>query len=284
MEKDYLKKLAKDPCYIPGIYNYCDRWCERCRFTSRCLNCTLVEEQFGNLQENDELNEVFWQKFSEMLQNTLTMIKEMAKEKGIDLNSIDIEKNYKNKAANKENSLAHLISHTSKNYAKLIGEWFNSNEYLFLKKEEEINRIRVISSQNNPVKETISIKDAIEIIRWYQYQINVKLRRAIESASSEETTDINDFPKDSDGSAKVALIGIDRSISAWKILLTSFPEQEKQVQNFIAMLENIKNRVETQFPHARDFMRPGFDETVQNKLAPEATVKEFLTVQNEGAS
>ena len=102
MEKDYLKKLAKDPCYIPGIYNYCDRWCERCQFTSRCLNCTLVEEQFGNLQENDELNEVFWQKFSEMLQNTLTMIKEMAKEKGIDLDSIDIEKNYKNEETNKK--------------------------------------------------------------------------------------------------------------------------------------------------------------------------------------
>ncbi len=265
MEKDYLKKLAKDPRHIPGIYNYCDRWCERCRFTSRCLNCTLVEEQFGNLQENDELNEVFWQKFSEMLQNTLTMIKEMAKEKGIDLDSIDIEKNYKNEETNNKNSLAHLISHTSKNYAKSISEWFNLNEYLFLKKEDEINRIRVISSQNNPVKEAISIKDAIEIIRWYQYQINVKLKRAIESASSEEPTDINDFPKDSDGSAKVALIGIDRSTSAWKILLTSFPEQEKQILNFIAMLENIKNRVESQFPHARDFVRPGFDEIEQNE-------------------
>ena len=22
--------------YISGIYNYCDRWCERCRFTSNC--------------------------------------------------------------------------------------------------------------------------------------------------------------------------------------------------------------------------------------------------------
>jgi hypothetical protein len=27
------------------------------------------------------------------------------------------------------------------------------------------------------------------------------------------------------------------------------------------MLGNIKNRVETQFPHARNFVRPGFDET-----------------------
>ena len=73
MEIDYLKKLAKDPRYIPGIYNYCDRWCERCQFTSRCLNCTLEEEQFGNLQENDELNEVFWQKLSEMLIKSCTV-------------------------------------------------------------------------------------------------------------------------------------------------------------------------------------------------------------------
>ncbi|MCJ7692984.1 MAG: hypothetical protein MUO22_06165, partial [Sedimentisphaerales bacterium] len=94
-------------------------------------------------------------------------------------------------------------------------------------------------------------------------QINVKLKRAIES-ESEELSDINDFPKDSDGSAKVALIGIDRSTSAWKILLTSFPEQEKQILYFVAMLENIKSRVETQFPHARDFVRPGFDEIEQN--------------------
>ena len=24
--------------YIPGIYNYCDYWCERCAFTKRCRN------------------------------------------------------------------------------------------------------------------------------------------------------------------------------------------------------------------------------------------------------
>ena len=23
--------------FISGIYNYCDRWCERCRMTQRCF-------------------------------------------------------------------------------------------------------------------------------------------------------------------------------------------------------------------------------------------------------
>ena len=97
MDKDDLKKLAKDPKYISGIYNYCDRWCERCSFTSRCLNCAIVEEQFGDLEKVDQLNEAFWEKFSEMLQSTLEMIKEMAKEQGIDLDSMDMEDEYNNK-------------------------------------------------------------------------------------------------------------------------------------------------------------------------------------------
>jgi len=258
MDKDELLELVKDKKYISGIYNYCDRWCERCQFTSRCLNCTLVEEQFGDLQEKDQLNEVFWQRFSEMLHNTLTMVKEMAKERGIDIDSIDFEKDYDNEDRIKEDPLADLISHTSKNYTKKVNDWFNSKEHILLEKAEEINRIHLIPSKNNPVKEAANINDAIDIIRWYQYQIHVKLKRASKSAS-DESIDSGDYPKDSDGSAKVALIGIDRSISAWNILLSYFSDQERHIIDLIALLENIKTRVEIQFPGARDFIRPGFD-------------------------
>lgn len=29
--------LAEDPRFISGIYNFCDRWCERCSLAHRCL-------------------------------------------------------------------------------------------------------------------------------------------------------------------------------------------------------------------------------------------------------
>jgi len=167
-----------------------------------------------------------------------------------------------------ENPLAYLISHTSKNYAKSVDQWFNSNEYLFFEKEAEVNRIRIISSQRNPIQEAEDINDAVEILRWYQWQIHVKLERAIDSLSAEEPLDNGEFPKDSDGSAKVALIGIDRSMSAWKVLLTAFPGQTKQILSFIKILEHIKNGVETQFPNARDFIRPGFDDNKAQGLSP----------------
>jgi hypothetical protein len=264
MHKDEWLKRAKDPKYIPGIYNYCDRWCERCSFTSRCLNCSLVEEQFGDLKENDEMNEAFWQRFSEMLHDTLSMVKEMARESGMDIDAIEKDGSWIDSGAIKENYLPDLISHASKNYAESVDNWFNSNEFLFYEKEDELNRIRLISSPHNPEKEAADIEDAIEVVRWYQYQIHVKLKRAISSASEEESMDYGDCPKDSDGSAKVALVGIDRSISAWNILLAYFPEQKTQMLSLIALLENIKKRVENRFPCARDFVRPGFDEMENN--------------------
>jgi hypothetical protein len=78
IDKNDLLKLAADPKYIPGI-NYRDRWCERCPFISRCLNCELVERQFGDLEENDRFNAAFWECFSEMLHDTLEFLRETAR-------------------------------------------------------------------------------------------------------------------------------------------------------------------------------------------------------------
>ncbi len=261
--REELLEYVKDPKYISGIHNYCDRWCERCKFTSRCLNCTLVGEQFGDLQKIDAFNEEFWQKFSEMLQSVFAMVKEMAEEEGIDVNSMDTENSHDNEENLEENVLTEIISHISMKYVKLVDDWFNSKEYLFVEKEDEMKRIRLMSSRKNPAQEVANIKDAIEIIGWYQYQVHVKLVRACESAF-EELTDCDDFPKDSDGSAKVALIGIARSITAWKILSAYFPTHETGIVCLIELLQNLENRVENRFPRARDFVRPGFDEMEQN--------------------
>ena len=81
MKNDAFGTNHEDTKHIPGIYNYCDRWCERCTFTSRCLNFEMSEEKFGDLEDVDITNEVFWQKLSETFQETLSMLKEMAAKK-----------------------------------------------------------------------------------------------------------------------------------------------------------------------------------------------------------
>jgi len=76
----------------------------------------------------------------------------------------------------------------------------------------------------------------------------------------QETADCIDFPRDSDGSAKVALIGVDRSIAAWRLVQLALPEREVSIVPLILQLERLRHSIEKTFPYAREFVRPGFDE------------------------
>jgi hypothetical protein len=65
---------------------------------------------------------------------------------------------------------------------------------------------------------------------------------------------------DSDGSAKVALIGVDRSIAAWRFMQLSLPERSESIVPLILQLACLRNSLLKTFPKASEFIRPGFDE------------------------
>src|SRR5260370_34382544 len=67
---------------------------------------------------------------------------------------------------------------------------------------------------------------------------------------------------DSDGSAKIALIAIERSVNAWRFLQSSLPEKADTIIPMLLELERLRRAAEQTFPTARDFVRPGFDEVL----------------------
>jgi hypothetical protein len=69
-----------------------------------------------------------------------------------------------------------------------------------------------------------------------------------------------DSPRDYDGSAKVALLAVQRSIHAWSQLFGILPEKEDDFLQILSMLQKIKTMAEKEFPNALAFIRPGFDE------------------------
>jgi hypothetical protein len=69
-----------------------------------------------------------------------------------------------------------------------------------------------------------------------------------------------DSPADHDGSAKVALVGIERSHAAWLSLVDRGLVSRMDSAAFIADLVWLGNKVERVFPRARAFVRPAFDE------------------------
>ena len=75
----------------------------------------------------------------------------------------------------------------------------------------------------------------------------------------EPVDEMDQYARDSDGSAKVALIGIDRSIAAWGMIRNRFPDHNGSVRALLIHLGQLRKEVENAFPEARGVIRPGFD-------------------------
>ncbi len=247
MKRDRLKKLAADKRFISGIYNCCDRWCERCPQTSRCLNFAMSEEEFSDAETRDIQNEAFWKKLSGVFAETLELLRESAKEWGVDLETLDSKDVLENMKAKDAAVKNHVLSRAAKRYSGWVEDWFKVRETLFFEMAAA-------------AREGVSLDDAIEVVRWYQYFICAKVMRAIHGKSEDEEEGCGEFPSDSDGSAKMALIAIDRSIGGWAVIQHYVTDDNKEVVDLIAFLDSLGEAIEKACPKARAFKRPGFDD------------------------
>jgi hypothetical protein len=260
-----LFELAQDPKFISGIYNYCDRWCERCAFTARCLLYAQEDADRTDPAAHDLNSEAFWEKLKSIFEGTRAILEEGAKERGVDLETLDHAGTEKQERRNREQAENHELAKASEKYATLVDEWLESEQKLFAQKRDELITMLELQIGGERVQNvTADIADAVEVIRWYQYQIHVKLMRALMRYDFEDGLEEDDaFPKDSDGSAKVALIAIDRSIGAWGALREHFPERTDAILTVLLQLDRLRRKTEQYFPNARSFVRPGFDERVE---------------------
>ena len=246
MNRDRLKKLAAEKRFIPGIYNYCDRWCERCPKTSRCLNFSISEEEFSDPEAHDIRNEAFWRKLSEILGETLELLREIAKEYEIELENLDSMDDIEDIKAKDAAAENHLLCRAAKSYSKMVEDWFKEREKLFFEAAAVADA-------------GVDLEEAFEVIRWYQYFIAAKVMRAVRGKMEEEEEGCDEFASDSDGSAKIALIALDRSIGAWAVIPRYNHPHAEEVLEIISFLDRLRQAIEQTFPRARSFIRPGFD-------------------------
>jgi len=251
MNRGRLKELAADERFIAGIYNYCDRRCERCPQTLRCLNFSLSEEEFSDPETHDIRNAAFWRKLSEILGETLELLRETGKKWGIELETLDSVRDTESIGAQDEAAENHVICRAAQSYNKIVEDWF---------KEREMFSFGIPSVVN----EGVDVEEAFEVIRWYPYFIAAKVIRAIRGKKEEEEARCDEFASDADGSAKIALIGIDRSIGAWAVIPRYNRLHTESVFEIISLLDLLRQAVEETFPRARSFIRPGFDSTDSN--------------------
>jgi hypothetical protein len=277
MRKSALRELAGSHDFISGIYNYCDRWCERCPLTARCL--VYATEQADEVSADPESHDInsakFWSRMESIFQEAHDMILELAEEAGLDREIFEAEVNPLDRAQHRQEAKQHELSLSARRYAEMVERWF-TEEFAV---EESVHDDTTGKSKN--MEDDIDVSDAMEVIRWYQFFAAAKVYRAlmgledkiIEDAKAaddamtgdELADDESQFSvagDDADGSAKIALIAIDRSSSAWRVMQSSLPEKADSIKPILLELERLRRTTEKVFPHAHDFIRPGFDEVI----------------------
>ena len=136
MDKEEFKRIVSNPQYIEGVYNYCDRWCERCRFRAKCANYAVSEEQLIQDNPDADPDEAFWDNVNEMFEITMDMIQEIAEEKGLNLDLADPDAYAEQQKNLDEKCRTHECTSAGSEYIKMVEEWFEKAEDLLQNKED----------------------------------------------------------------------------------------------------------------------------------------------------
>ena len=246
--------------FIPGIYNYCDRWCEQCPLTHRCK--TFKKNPPLEIPQEFDGEELIIS-VQENLSNTVKLLEQVAAEQG--LNWDDIQQAAEDFVVEEPifTSAQKKLKKRSKKYYKVASKWLDANEELLRTKEEEILKKEELGI--NVEKEIEELNIAFNNIYYYLNFIHTKILRALDGLHDDWMLEEFPIQNDGNGSAKIATIAIRKTISAWETLLQQIPEAEKEILDILVVLTKLLKKTEKVFPNLGIFIRPGFDEMEELK-------------------
>lgn len=247
--KRTLLDLAGNKNLVPGIYNYCDRWCERCTMTRKCLTYLHEQEMKEHASEQfpDEENKHFWEQIRLAWEVTLELIEEDAEKLEINLDDVsDIEL---------PKHIETPLEIKAKDFGMKMHKWLEINRDYFT---EKAGQLVVINDEDSMIK----YKDAMEVIQWYCFFIGAKVHRAYLDLEERQnnTDDEYNVYADNLGSAKIAIIAIGRTMDALAVFYSGFEEKEDEILDLLLELSQIKKQLLKAFPGVMEFRRPGFDD------------------------
>jgi hypothetical protein len=203
----------------------------------------------------------FWDDIARSFALARRLVEREARKHGIDLDSADAlveaerEERQRRRLAARQGSALHHAASAYWKTAKALLERLRPE----LTATAAELRVQARLGAGHPEAVAADIRDALEVVEWYLFFIDVKLQRAVSSRVDRAREGDDGFPSDADGSAKVALVAVDRTIGAWARLRGHFAAEADPILDLLVQLERLRRAIEREFPAARAFRRPGLD-------------------------
>jgi len=238
-----LLEINDDPRFITGIFNYCDRRCEKCAFTMKCR--LYADEQ---RDQQDHPGDDWSARVQRSLERTIEMLKRWCKREGIDFDTLSQAETSTEVKAEMER-----VQEARRDPLVKLAEQYT---FASLKLAQALRTARALAEW--PAEAT----DALDTIEWFALRVASKIHRAI-TGYAERDEDESGDPVQSDwnGSAKVARLDIAESRAAWEtILRVGMAAEDSPLRQVIGLLDDIEAGIAMRFPQAMAFVRPGFDD------------------------
>ncbi|MFH1826769.1 MAG: hypothetical protein ABH823_05750 [bacterium] len=186
------------------------------------------------------------------MNDTMELIAKAAEEEGIDLSNLPEED------CERLDISGHSLYLRANYYMRLVHKFLEK----LRRKINAVYRSEVFLLSNNKWDEQEQIDDFREIITWYHTFVPSKIYRAL--CSKMEATDSNEDLQqldldDANGSAKVAYIGLTKSLEALYGVHKWAPELQDETLTLLAEVEKLLKGINAEFPDHHNFKRPGFD-------------------------
>lgn len=230
--------------YIDFISSYCDRWCERCAFTARCsaFAAEAAIAMCGDVVEGLELA------VGVPAQVPAGPACAADPEWLQEADALDMSPAERLAFAREEDARRARVNDTP----ILKRAWAASMlGYQWLKSSAGSMR-----AAGDPV-----LNEALDVVTHDVFLVTVKLSRAVDGRDRYEHRARHDegpVQNDWNGSAKVALVCLTRSIAAWHVIAQAAGEPASLA--VVEQMAALHREVERCFPQAQAFIRPGFDE------------------------
>jgi hypothetical protein len=228
--RNEIIELARDPTFVPHIYDYCDLWCGSCPATSHCLLFRAEEIRHRRSHERG-------QSLEDEIGDGIEFAKAVAEATRTPIAELDVHL-ADPASAPRAPAFGHPLELLARHYALQAGRFLESTG---VEAPEQ-----TLGRQAPP----------LTVIAWYHVLIAAKTYRALVSAHA-SGRDPAALGSDASGSAKVALLGIDRSIASFREVAKS--DADARIDGLLELLETLRAAIETRFPEARAFIRPGLD-------------------------
>ena len=229
--------------HIPFISSYCDRWCESCAFTSRCsaFDVHIAMGMCGDIHDAIELAIGTPHPAGDAPDRPVPAW--IAEIDNSEMPAAELDEFTRQEEQRDQRIHDTSIAKVAEALSMLAYEWFQA-------------RYDDVSSGADVV-----LTEALAIARHDALFVAAKLHRALDGLDRHrEGHEEDDDPVQNDwnGSAKVALISIDRSEAAWRTIAAATGDDTPR--EIADALRALHADVERMFPDVWKFIRPGFDE------------------------